>query len=76
MNTPAPGGADNTDATGNTNITDFTQIASCAVGQDHHELRRRKIREDLVREHFAENSATPPAAPSFRQRLLTLLGIN
>ena len=47
------GGSDQVDTTSDTLITDFTQVASCAVGNARETRRREKIREELVREHFA-----------------------
>lgn len=76
INSPGTGAAENTDATGNTQITDITQVVSCAVGRDRKELRRQKIRAELVREHFAGESSAAPASPSIRNRLLKLLKFN
>lgn len=76
MTSPGDGASDRTDATGNTQITDFTQVVSCAVGQGRHEQRRQKIREELVREYFSHDSAPPATNPSFRHRLLKLLKFN
>jgi hypothetical protein len=70
------GASDHSDATGNTQITDFTQVVSCAVGRNRHEQRREKIREELVREYFGHESTAPSAAPSLRHRLLKLLKFN
>lgn len=67
------GRSDNTDITANTQITDFTQVVSCAVGRDRHELRSQRIRAELVREHFSQDSAAFPSTPSLRNRLLKLL---
>jgi hypothetical protein len=61
---------------GHTNITDYTQVASCAVGRDRQEQRRRKIREELVREHFAEGSDPSRGPQSLRHRLLQMLKFN
>jgi hypothetical protein len=69
-------GTETTDATANTNITDYTQVASCAVGRDRQEQRRRKIREELVREHFAEGSDPSRGPQSLRHRLLQMLKFN
>jgi len=76
MTSPAYDASDHSDATGNTHITDFTQVVSCAVGQGRHEQRSRKIREELVREYFSHDSAAPSATPSIRHRLLKLLKFN
>ncbi|MCP4389881.1 MAG: hypothetical protein GY802_16425 [Gammaproteobacteria bacterium] len=76
ITSPGAGGPETTDATGNTQMTDFTQVVSCALGRDRQELRRQKIRAELVREHFADDSATSPASLSIRHRLLNLLRIN
>lgn len=70
------GAAENSDATSNTQITDFTQVVSCAVSRDRQELRSQKVRAELVREHFAQESTASPAAPSIRNRLLKLLKFN
>jgi len=76
MTSPGYGASDHSDATDNTQITDFTQVVSCAVGQGRHDQRREKIREELVREFFGHESTTPSAAPSLRNRLLKLLKFN
>ncbi|MDH3761222.1 MAG: hypothetical protein OEU50_09580 [Gammaproteobacteria bacterium] len=76
MTSSRSGGTETTDATANTNITDFTQVASCAVGRDRQELRRQKIRDELVREHFAETPVATRASPSLRHRLLQMLKFN
>ncbi len=73
---PGYGASDHSDATGNTHITDFTQVVSCAVGQGRRDERREKIREELVREYFGHEAASPSAAPSMRNRLLKLLKFN
>lgn len=70
------GAAASTDATSNTQITDFTQVVSCAMGRDRQELRRQKICAELVREHFAQESTASPASPSIRNRLLKLIKFN
>lgn len=67
------GGSDQTDVTGNTLITDFTQVVSCAVGKKRHEQRRQKIREELVREYIAHDHAV---SPTFQNRLLKLFRLN
>lgn len=76
MTSPGYGASDQTDATGNTHITDFTQVVSCAVGRGRHEQRREKIREELVREYFNHEPTDPSATPSLRHRLLNLLKFN
>lgn len=76
MTSPAYGASDHSDVTGNTHITDFTQVVSCAVGKGRHEHRRQKIREELAREYFDHDAAAPAATPSFRHRLLKLLKFN
>ena len=70
------GASENTDATSNTQITDFTQVVSCAVGRDRQELRRQKIREELVRERFGVESDESQASSSLRHRILKLLKFN
>ena len=49
---PGIGRTDNTDATDNSLITDFTQVVSCAVGRGRAERRQQKIRDELVRQYF------------------------
>ena len=49
---PGIGRTDNTDATDNSLITDFTQVVSCVVGKDRAERRQQKIRDELVRQYF------------------------
>lgn len=69
-------GSESTDATSNTQITDYTQVVSCAVGRDRNELRRQKIREELVRERFGGESDESPESSTIRHRLLKLLKFN
>lgn len=76
MTSHAHGVSDNTDATGNTHITDFTQAVSCAIGQNRHDRRRQRIREELVREYISQESVTFPASPSLRNRLRNLFKLN
>ncbi len=42
--------SDITDATGGKTITDFTQVASCAVGDRGYETARISLRDKLERE--------------------------
>lgn len=70
------GAAEYTDATGNTQITDFTQIVSCAVGQSRLDQQRQKIRAELVRTYFGDAPATSPGSPSLRIRLLKMFNLD
>ncbi|MFZ9038119.1 MAG: hypothetical protein ACO3DT_08635 [Gammaproteobacteria bacterium] len=66
-------GSDRGDETGNTQITDFTQVVSCAVGNGRYEQRRERIRAELVREYFDKEQELPP---SLSNRLLKLFKLN
>lgn len=54
---PNYAGSDQADTTSDTLITDYTQVVSCAVGNDRETRRRDKIRQELVREYFAQEQA-------------------
>ena len=43
---------DCTDLTSGRTLTDFTQVASCAVGTTHKERRQQSLRARLEREQF------------------------
>ena len=43
---------DNTDLTSSKTVTDFTQVASCAMGSIHKDRRRQSLRAKLEREQF------------------------
>lgn len=65
--------SDRGDETGNTQITDFTQVVSCAVGNSRYEQRRERIRAELVREYFDKEQELPP---SLSNRLFKLFKLN
>jgi hypothetical protein len=69
----AADGTDQGDVTSNTVITDFTQVVSCAVGNNRYEQRRAKIRAALVREHFDHELESPPGLSG---RLLKLFRLD
>lgn len=57
---------DVTDLTDNSLITDFTQVVSCVVGKDRIERKRKKIREELVRDHIdSQQQVTPSPISQF-----------
>ena len=65
---PGIGRTDNTDATDNSLITDFTQVVSCVVGKDRAERRQQKIRDELVRQYFGtDRSEVSSLKSSFRK---------
>lgn len=65
---PGIGRTDNTDATDNSLITDFTQVVSCVVGKDRAERRQQKIRDELVRQYFGtDRSQVSSLKSSFRK---------
>ena len=66
-------GSDHGDETGNTLITDFTQVVTCAVGNSRYEQRREKIRGELVREYFDKEQEM---SPTLSNRLLKLFKLN
>jgi hypothetical protein len=66
-------GSDRGDETGNTQITDFTQVVSYAVGNSRYEQRRERIRAELVREYFDKEQELPP---SLSYRLFKLFKLN
>ena len=65
---PGTGRTDNTDATDNSLITDFTQVVSSVVGKDRAERRQQKIRDELVRQYFGiDHSEVPSLKSSFKK---------
>lgn len=66
-------GSDRGDETDSTQITDFTQVVSCAVGNSRYEQRRERIRAELVREYFDKEQELPP---SLSNRLFKLFKLN
>lgn len=65
---PGIGRTDNTDATDNSLITDFTQVVSCVVGKDRAERRQQKIRDELVRQYFGtDRSEVSSLKSSFKK---------
>jgi len=73
ITSPGQERADPNDTTGNTQITDITQVVSCAVGQKRQEQQRQQIRKELVREHFDNEPGASSVSPSLGKRLLKLL---
>ena len=49
---------DSTDITSNKTVTDFTQVASCAVGKGHKDRRRQSLRARLEREEYDREQET------------------
>lgn len=78
MTAPNPDGSDHADITSDTAITDFTQVVSCALGNDRETRRRDRIREELVREHFAQERIDRghKTVPTPRSLLLKLFKLN
>jgi hypothetical protein len=65
---PGTGRTDNTDATDNSLITDFTQAVSSVVGKDRAERRQQKIRDELVQQYFGtDRSEVSPLKSSFKK---------
>ncbi|MDJ0776917.1 MAG: hypothetical protein QNJ85_03570 [Gammaproteobacteria bacterium] len=62
--------SDITDATGGKTITDFTQVASCAVGDRGHERIRISLREKLEQE---KNERRQELEKTFTQSFRNLL---
>lgn len=69
---PGIAGTDNTDATDNSLITDFTQVVSCVVGKDRNERRQQKIRAELVRQYFGNDQRETPTLKSSIKKLFGL----
>lgn len=57
------------DVTDNSLITDFTQVVSCAVGNDRAERQRQKIRKELVQQYFASEKKAPATLFARLQKL-------
>ena len=68
---PEIGRTDNTDATDNSLITDFTQVVSCVVGKDRAERRQQKIRDELVREYFGPDRSEISSLKSSIKKLFS-----
>jgi hypothetical protein len=69
---PEIGKTDNTDATDNSLITDFTQVVSCVVGKDRAERRQQKIRDELVRQYFGTDRSQVSSLKSSFKKLKTI----
>lgn len=69
---PGIGRTDNTDATDNSLITDFTQVVSCVVGKDRAERRQQKIRNEIVRQYFATDRSEDSSLKSSFKKLFGL----
>ena len=69
---PGTGSTDNTDATDNSLITDFTQAVSSVVGKDRAERRQQKIRDELVRQYFGTDRSEVPSLKSSFKKLFRL----
>ena len=64
--------SDNTDATDNSLITDFTQVVSSVVGKDRAERRQQKIRDELVRQYFGTDRSDASSLKSSFKKLFRL----
>jgi len=69
---PGIGRTDNTDATDNSLITDFTQVVSCVVGKDRAERRQQKIRDEIVRQYFGTDRSEVSSLKSSFKKLFRL----
>ena len=72
------GKSDHADTDSEAPIADFTRVVSYAVGTDRDARRREKIREELVREYFAQEQidCEQKATPRHRSLLLKLFKLN
>jgi len=52
---------DTTDVTDNSLITDISLIVSSVVGKERFERKRRKIRDELVRDYITRKHQTTPS---------------
>lgn len=62
-----------TPASDDSDITDFTVVASCAYPDETEETKDRKIKANLVREYIATGKNRPL---SIKQKILNLIGSN
>jgi hypothetical protein len=65
--------SDRTDITDNSLITDISQIVSSVVGKQRIERKRRKIRDELVRDYITSQQH---AAPSLATQVISLFKRN
>jgi hypothetical protein len=70
---PGIGRTDNTDATDNSLITDFTQVVSCVIGKDRAERRQQKIRDELARQYFGTDRNEVSSLKSSVKKLFSLI---
>ena len=66
-------GTDTTDVTDNSLVTDISQIVSSVVGRERIERKRRKIRDELVRDYITRNQQ---ATPSLTTQVISLFKRN